>query len=100
MGTLAVVLTVFSGGYGYHRDELYFLMLRPAWGYVGEPPLTPLLARFFSSVLADEPWAVRVPATMAAVAAVFVLALITREFGGGRGARRSVPGATHSPRCR
>jgi 4-amino-4-deoxy-L-arabinose transferase-like glycosyltransferase len=86
MLALAVVLTVFSNGYGYHRDELYFRMLRPGWGYVDEPPLTPLLARLFGH-LGDEPWAIRIPATAATLLSVYVLALITREFGGGRRAQ-------------
>jgi len=87
MAAVATVLTVFSDGYGYHRDELYFRMLRPDWGYVDQPPLGPLLTRLFSSVVADEPWAIRLPATAATVASVLVLALITRELGGGRGAQ-------------
>jgi 4-amino-4-deoxy-L-arabinose transferase-like glycosyltransferase len=87
MAALAVVLTALSGRYGFHRDELYFLMLPPEWGYVDQPPLTPLLARFFAGLLGAEPWAVRIPATLATVASVLVLALITREFGGGRTAQ-------------
>jgi hypothetical protein len=87
MATLAVVLTAFSDEYGFHRDELYFLMLPPEWGYVDQPPLTPLLASLFAGVLGAEPWAVRIPATLATVASVLILALITREFGGGRGAQ-------------
>ena len=80
---LAVTLVVVAGQYGYHRDELYFRMLPPAWGYVDQPPLTPLLARVFSEVVADEVWALRIPATVFAVASVLVVALITREVGGG-----------------
>jgi hypothetical protein len=87
MVALAVVLTAFSGRYGYHRDELYFRILHPGWGYVDEPPLTPLLARFFSRVVADSPWAMRIPATLATVLSVYVVVLITRELGGGRGAQ-------------
>jgi 4-amino-4-deoxy-L-arabinose transferase-like glycosyltransferase len=87
MVALAVVLSAFSNGYGYHRDELYFRMLHPAWGYVDEPPLTPLLARWFSSAFGDAPWAIRIPATLATVLSVLVLALITRELGGGRRAQ-------------
>jgi 4-amino-4-deoxy-L-arabinose transferase-like glycosyltransferase len=87
MGAVAVLLTVFSDGYGFHRDELYFRMLEPRWGYVDQPPLTPLLVRFFSQHVADQPWAVRIPATASTVMSVLVVVLITRELGGGRGAQ-------------
>lgn len=82
----AVVLTLGSTGYGYHRDELYFRMLPSAWGYVDQPPLTPFLARL-TTHLADEPWALRLPATLAAAASVVLIALVARELGGGRGAQ-------------
>ena len=82
----AVALTLGSFGYGYHRDELYFRMLPPAWGYVDQPPLTPLLARL-TTHLADEPWALRLPATLATALSVVVVALVCRELGGGRGAQ-------------
>lgn len=84
---VGVVLSVFSAGYGYERDELYFRMLRPAWGYVDQPPLAPLVARAMRNLLTDSTWAVRIPATLAAMTAVIVVALLTRELGGGRGAQ-------------
>ncbi len=86
MIALAVVLTAVSNWYGFERDELYFRMLRPAWGYVDQPPLTPLLGRLAAHVSAD-PWAERVPATVFAMLSVLVVVLISRELGGGRAAQ-------------
>lgn len=86
MAALGVLLAATANAYGYHRDELYFRMLDPAWGYVDQPPLTPLIARTLASIV-DEPWFLRVPAMLAAVAAVLVAALIAREVGGGRRAQ-------------
>src|SRR5262249_10038577 len=83
---LAVVLTLVSQGYGVERDGLYFRMLDPAWGYVHQPPLTPLLSQAAAQLAAD-PWVQRVPATLFAALAVLVVGLITRELGGGRGAQ-------------
>jgi 4-amino-4-deoxy-L-arabinose transferase-like glycosyltransferase len=81
-----VLLSALSQGYGYHRDELYFRMLRPGWGYFDEGPVTPLLARAFSAI-SDQPWALRVPATLASAGTVVVVALLARELGGGRAAQ-------------
>ncbi|MFW0797152.1 glycosyltransferase family 39 protein [Gordonia sp. CPCC 205515] len=82
----AVLLTVFSTGYDYHRDELYYRMLRPAWGYVDQPPLTPAIARL-TLHLADAEWALRIPATLASALSVVVLAMITWKLGGSRTAQ-------------
>lgn len=76
--TVALLLTATSTRYGYERDELYFRMLRPAWGYVDQPPLLPLVAR----LLGDHVALLRVPATLCAVGSVVLVALITRELGG------------------
>lgn len=84
---LAVVLSVLSTRYGYHRDELYFRLLRPAWGYIDQPPLTPALARWISHVSGDSLFALRIPATLSLLGAVVLVALLARELGGGSGAQ-------------
>jgi 4-amino-4-deoxy-L-arabinose transferase-like glycosyltransferase len=84
---LGVALSAFSAGYGYERDELYFRMLPPAWGYIDQGPLTPLVARGLRNVLGDQTWTVRIAATLATMVTVVVIALLTREFGGGRAAQ-------------
>ncbi len=80
---VVVVLTAFSNGYGYDRDELYFAMLKPAWGYVDQPPLTPLLAHGLASLSDGGPWLLRIPATLCGAVCVLVTTLIARELGGG-----------------
>lgn len=81
----AALLGATLNGYGYHRDELYFRLLsaHPAWGYVDEPPLTPMLAKAGIAVFGDTLWGIRVPALLLALAAVALTALLAAELGGG-----------------
>ncbi|GIG88683.1 glycosyltransferase family 39 protein [Plantactinospora endophytica] len=82
-GLVAALLLTTNSGYGYHRDELYFLMLRPDWGYRDQPPLTPAIARLADTLFGGSLWGLRVPATLFVLAALLLAALLARELGGG-----------------
>lgn len=84
---VALALTISSNAYGYHRDELYFRMLPLRWGYVDQPPLTPLIARMSTAMVGDTVAGIHVPATLLTALSVIVVTLITRELGGGRAAQ-------------
>lgn len=83
---VAVLLLAFAGRYGYHRDELYFLRAgrELAFGYVDQPPLTPLLARAMDELFPGSLVGLRLPSAIAAGLLVLVTGLMAREFGGGR----------------
>jgi 4-amino-4-deoxy-L-arabinose transferase-like glycosyltransferase len=88
IGVVALLVATIDR-YGYHRDELYFRLLadHPAWGYVDEPPLTPMLAKVSIAVFGDHLWSIRLAPILCAVAIVVLAALVAREFGGGTGAQ-------------
>jgi Dolichyl-phosphate-mannose-protein mannosyltransferase len=86
---IVVVLLAFAGGYDYHRDELYFRVLGKhlAWGFVDQPPLTPLLTRLGIDVFGDHLWSIRVPSALIIGVAAILAALVAREAGGRAGAQ-------------
>jgi 4-amino-4-deoxy-L-arabinose transferase-like glycosyltransferase len=88
-GLVVVLLLAFANRYDYHRDELYFRILgrHLQWGYVDQPPFTPLVDRLAGLVFGDSLWGIRVPFALMIGAMAFLLALLAREVGGGRAAQ-------------
>ncbi len=86
---LVALLLLVAGRYGYHRDELYFLVASRhlAWGYVDQPPLTPALAGLARLLFGDWLPGLRLLPALAVGALVVVTGLIARELGGGRAAQ-------------
>ncbi len=74
-----------AGGYGYQRDELYFISCARhlAWGYVDQPPLIAVVAKVALAVFGDSLYGLRFLPAVAAAATVAVTGRITRRLGGG-----------------
>jgi Dolichyl-phosphate-mannose-protein mannosyltransferase len=75
-----------SARYGYARDELYFLSAghHLAFGYVDQPPLTPLLARIMAAVTGNTLAGFRVLPALGLAALVVATAAMSRMLGAGR----------------
>ena len=60
---VVVVLVALASGYGYHRDELYFIAAGKHldWAYADQGPLTPLIARAMTEIAAGSLMVLRVP---------------------------------------
>jgi len=83
------VTFVFAGGYGFHRDELYYLAsaAHPQLGYVDYPPITPMVARLDTMIFGTHTATLRLVPVLAGAAIVVLAGLIARELGGGRAAQ-------------
>ncbi|MDX6569164.1 MAG: hypothetical protein QOH15_1742 [Gaiellales bacterium] len=97
LGLLVVgVLVLGAGGYGYHRDELYFLAAghHLAWGYADQGPLTPGIARAMSWLAPGSLVVLRIPSAFMVGMTVLVSGAIAFEFGGSRRAQLIAAGCT------
>jgi hypothetical protein len=81
----AAIAAPFLGRYGWDRDELYFLSAahRPTWGYVDFPPITAWIGWAVHALLGNSLEALRITSLAAMLAATVLVALMTRELGGG-----------------
>jgi hypothetical protein len=75
-----------SGGYGFFRDELYYIACgrHLAFGYVDQPPLVALVARLSSLAFGNTLPGFRVFPALALSGLVLLTGCLTRELGGGR----------------
>lgn len=85
-GIVTLLLAV-SARYGFHRDELYFVVAgrNLDWGFVDQPPFAPLVARASETVLGTTPTALRVLPAIAVGTVALLAAAMARRFGAGRG---------------
>jgi hypothetical protein len=85
LAALAIHLT-FNAGYGIFRDELYFIVCgdRPAWGYVDQPPLIPILASWSHALFGNALVGFRLIPALALSATIALSVDFARSLGGGR----------------
>src|SRR5215813_6163270 len=84
-GAFCLELAV-SARYGYVRDELYFLAAGKhlAFGYVDQPPLTPLIARVASTLTGNTLVGLRLVPALGIAVLVTATAAMSRLLGAGR----------------
>jgi len=76
-------------GYGYFRDDMYFIICgrHLAWGYVDLAPMVALQGRLAETLFGTSPTGVRVLSFAAHGVTVLLTGLLTRQFGGRRPAQ-------------
>jgi hypothetical protein len=74
-----------AGRYDFFRDELYFIVCgrHPAFGYVDQPPIVPLLAAA-TQAAGERLWLLRTIPALAAAGTVLVTCALARLAGAGR----------------
>ncbi len=76
-------------GYGYFRDEMYYLMCgrHLAWGYVDHGPLVAVQARLAETLFGDSLMGIRMLSGLAGVARIVLTGLLAWSLGGKRPAQ-------------
>ena len=74
-----------GAGYGYHRDELYYLDCAEHldWGYVDHPPFCVLVLAATRALSGDSIAAIRVVPAIAGALTILLTGLMARRLGGG-----------------
>jgi 4-amino-4-deoxy-L-arabinose transferase-like glycosyltransferase len=88
-GLMFAGLMAVAGAYGFHGDEMYYVVAgqHPAFGYVDQPPLTPLLSAASVALFGVSPTAIRLLPALEMALVVLLVALIARDLGGSRRAQ-------------
>ncbi|HZP48740.1 MAG TPA: glycosyltransferase family 39 protein [Vicinamibacterales bacterium] len=84
---LKLALHLFAGGgYGYHRDELYYLasVNHLSAGYVDHPALSVLILAAVQALAGSAVTTIRIVPAVAGALTVLLVGLMARRLGGGR----------------
>ena len=83
-GVQILVLVATSTRYGYHGDEMYFIVsgAHPAFGYPDQPPLVPLICWVMNHVAPGSLLVLRSPSAVVAGVTTVLAAVVAREVGG------------------
>jgi len=86
---VALFHIITNGQYGFHRDELDFIMnaRQLDWGYVSYPPVTPFFARIGLELFGESLRGLRVLPAIAQGIVVVLAGLMARDMGGKRNAQ-------------
>lgn len=73
-------------GYGYFRDELYYLACADhlGFGYVDHPPLSILVLRLWTALFGTSLLSIRLVPALAGAATVLLVGLLAKRMGGAR----------------
>jgi len=83
---LALTLWTSHLGYGYFRDEFYYIACgrHLAWGYVDHGPIVAVQARIGELLFGDSVFAIRILSAFAGALTIFLTGIITWTLGGRR----------------
>jgi 4-amino-4-deoxy-L-arabinose transferase-like glycosyltransferase len=92
------VLILFSRRYGYHGDEMYFVVSgqHPAFGYPDQPPLVPLLCAAMNALAPHSLLLLRLPSALVSAGTTVLAGVLARDLGGSMPAQTLAAGATAS----